>query len=143
MPSFQNSLLWLVPVLLVSAAPVSVADHATVYHPVPPGLHPGGVQPWAHPGGLHGWYLRYHDVPDWFERRDTVTLQAGDAVAANKAMQMRDPWPPYVDNRHILFHGEVAAGTMERYKAGPQAEPPPEYGNEYGEWTLSPREAVR
>jgi hypothetical protein len=64
-------------------------------------------------------------APDWFERRDTITLQAGDAVAANKAIQMRDPWPPYVANRNIPFNGVVMdqrhRPLQGRYgSAGPQ-----------------------
>jgi hypothetical protein len=91
--------------LLALSAPSALAD-PLVYNPGGPGYHPGSP---AH-------YYRYLASPDWFERRDTITLQAGDAVAANQTMQMRDPWPPYVNNQHILFHGEVMAGAIERYK---------------------------
>ena len=69
-----------------------------VYDPSQPGHHPGPLP----------YYYRYRILsPDWFERRDSVTQQAGDAVAANQAIQMRDPWPPYVNNRTILFNGQV------------------------------------
>jgi hypothetical protein len=98
--------------VLPAAVPAALAD-ALVYDPYRPGYHPGE----------QAYYYRYHKYPDWFERRDTVTLQAGDAVASNKAMQMRDPWPPYVNNRHIQFNGVVMDGAIDRYKAGSVIEP--------------------
>lgn len=122
--SSRSRLPWLCAVLVVSA-PAAMADPHPGYNPVYPGYHPGGLQPWAHPGGLHPWYARYHEMPDWFAHRDSVTLQAGDAVAANKAMQMVDPWPPYVQNRHIPFHGEVIDGAIDRYKADEVKDPAP------------------
>ena len=95
------------PALAVSA-PAALAD-PLVYDPYEPGHHPGPP----------AYYNRYRVLaPDWFERRDSVTLQVGDAVAANKAIQMRDPWPPYVNNRHILFDGVVMDGAIDRYRSG-------------------------
>ncbi len=32
----------------------------------------------------------------YLDRRDTMALSSGDAVAANKVAQMIDPWPPRV-----------------------------------------------
>lgn len=87
-----------------------------VYNPYQPGHHPGPLP----------YYYRYRILsPDWFERRDSITLQAGDAVAANQAVQMRDPWPPYVANRNIRFNGAVMQGAIERYEAGEVIEPQP------------------
>lgn len=34
-------------------------------------------------------------------RYDGVTLSAGDAIAANSAMQMVDPWPRGVENTRL------------------------------------------
>lgn len=102
--SSPNRLL-IAAALLAASAQLALAD-ALVYDPNRPGYHPGSP----------AYYQRYGLYPKWFERRDTVTLQAGDAVAANKAMMMRDPWPPYVGNRHIRFHGEVMDGAIDRYK---------------------------
>ena len=109
--SSPNRLL-IAAVLVAVSAPAAMAD-PLVYDPYRPGYHPG------HPG----WYMRYDRIPDWFERRDTVTLQVGDAVAANQAMQMRDPWPPYVANRHIQFNGVVMDRAIDQYKAGTVPEP--------------------
>jgi hypothetical protein len=92
---------------LAVSAPAARAD-ALVYDPWQPGYHRG--EP--------AYYNRYRVLaPDWFERRDSVTLQAGDATAANKAIQMRDPWPPYVNNRNIQFDGRVMDNAIDRYKA--------------------------
>jgi hypothetical protein len=117
--STRNNLLIAAVLLAVASpalpvlAPTALAE-PLVYNPYQPGYHPGTP---AH-------YLRYRVLaPDWFERRDTITLQAGDALAANKAMQMHDPWPPYVHDRHILYHGEMIAGAIERYKADRIKEP--------------------
>lgn len=115
-------------------APAPVHADPLVYNPYQPGYHPGPAP----------YYYRYRILaPDWFEHRDTITLQARDAVAHNKALQMRDPWPPYVANRNIPFNGKVMEGAIDRYTEGGIVESPPSYGDEYGDWTLNPRETTR
>ena len=106
------ALLAVTGAVLPGAVPAALAD-PLVYDPNRAGYHPG--EP--------AYYFRYHKYPDWFERRDTVTLQVGDAVASNKAMQMRDPWPPYVNNRHIQFNGVVMDRVIDQYKEGAVPEP--------------------
>jgi hypothetical protein len=57
--------------------------------------------------------------PDlYLDRRETIALQAGDAVAANKVTQMIDPWPAYSGNRNIAFNGEKMQTAQERYRTG-------------------------
>ncbi|MEO3387518.1 hypothetical protein [Mesorhizobium sp. CAU 1741] len=49
-------------------------------------------------------------------RYDGVTLQAGDAIAANTAMQMVDPWPVGVEDTHLLVpadRGEAESSEAE------------------------------
>ena len=92
-----------IPALAVTA-PAAQAD-ALVYDPYQPGYHRG--EP--------AYYNRYVVAPNWFERRDSVTLQHGDAVASNKAIQMADPWPPYVANRNVPFSGIKANQAVDRY----------------------------
>ena len=96
------------PALAVTAsAPAARAD-PLVYDPWQPGHHQG----------VPAYYNRYRVLaPDWFERRDTVTLQSGDSVASNKAIQMADPWPPYVANRNIPFDGIKMDQAIDRYHA--------------------------
>ena len=52
----------------------------------------------------------------YLDRRDTVSLGAGDAVAANKVTHMVDPWPIRAGDRNIAFDGERLAATAERYR---------------------------
>ena len=100
---------------LAVTAPAARAD-ALVYDPWQPGYHRG--EP--------AYYNRYRVLaPDWFERRDSVTLQAGDAVASNKSIQMRDPWPPYVANRNIQFNGVKMDSAVDRYKSDTVFQPVP------------------
>lgn len=50
------------------------------------------------------------------DRRDTVSLSGGDAVAANRVAQMVDPWPPHSGNTNIAFNGERMQRTVECYR---------------------------
>ena len=52
----------------------------------------------------------------YLDRRDTVSLAAGDAVAVNKVTHMVDPWPARAGDRDIAFDGERMAGAAERYR---------------------------
>jgi hypothetical protein len=52
----------------------------------------------------------------YLDRRDTVSFAAGDSVAANKVVQMVDPWPPRAGDRNIAFNGERMAAAAERYR---------------------------
>jgi hypothetical protein len=52
----------------------------------------------------------------YLDRRDTVSFGAGDAVAANKAIQTIDPWPAYAGRTEIAYDGERAAAAAERYR---------------------------
>jgi hypothetical protein len=52
----------------------------------------------------------------YLDRRDSVSFEAGDAVAANKVTHMIDPWPVYAGNRNIGFDGERMQGAAERYR---------------------------
>ena len=51
-------------------------------------------------------------------RQDAISPGAGDAVAANKILQMQDPWPVASADRNLVTNGPVAAGAMERYRTG-------------------------
>jgi hypothetical protein len=52
----------------------------------------------------------------YYDRRETISLGADDAVATNKVTQMIDPWPPQSGNRHIPGNGDRVAGAVERYR---------------------------
>ena len=52
---------------------------------------------------------------DYLDRKDTVYLGGGNAVAANKVAQTIDPWPPGSFKKHHSTNGQRAAKAMERY----------------------------
>jgi hypothetical protein len=52
----------------------------------------------------------------YWDRRETISLGANDAVETNKVVHMVDPWPPYSANRNIAFNGERIQAAHERYR---------------------------
>lgn len=52
----------------------------------------------------------------YFDRRDAVTLGAGDAIAANEAEQTIDPWPAHSGNTNIAANGQKMQSAVERYR---------------------------
>lgn len=54
----------------------------------------------------------------YFDRRDTVTLYSGEAMAANRVTHTIDPWPPYSGQTRLVYSGEKAAVASERYRTG-------------------------
>jgi hypothetical protein len=59
----------------------------------------------------------------YFERRETIALGAGDAVAANQVEQMVDPWPPYSNNKNLTFSGERMQRAIECYRVDKVTQP--------------------
>jgi hypothetical protein len=59
----------------------------------------------------------------YFDRRDTIALGAGDAVAANQVEQMVDPWPPNSSNRNLTFNGERMQRAVECYRIDKVTQP--------------------
>ncbi|MGZ5835553.1 MAG: hypothetical protein ACXWJ6_13875 [Xanthobacteraceae bacterium] len=53
----------------------------------------------------------------YYDRRETVSSGAADAVASNMAVQTIDPWPPNVANQNIAMNGDRAVLAAERYRA--------------------------
>ena len=54
----------------------------------------------------------------YYDRRDTISLASGEAMAANRVTHIIDPWPPHAANRNIAYNGEKAATASERYRTG-------------------------
>jgi hypothetical protein len=52
------------------------------------------------------------------DRRDTITLYSGEAMAANRVTHVIDPWPAASGQRNIAYNGEKAATASERYRTG-------------------------
>jgi hypothetical protein len=68
-------------------------------------------------GGVIGSLLAGCSDPGlYLDRRDTIGLGAGDAVAANAAEQTIDPWPPQSGNTHLTANGQKMQSAVERYR---------------------------
>lgn len=52
----------------------------------------------------------------YYDRRETVSFSANDAVATALATQTVDPWPPASANRNIAANGVVVQSAVERYR---------------------------
>jgi hypothetical protein len=52
----------------------------------------------------------------YYDRRESIGLGAGDAVASNKVAQIVDPWPANVTKRSIAFDGQRMQAAQERYR---------------------------
>jgi hypothetical protein len=66
--------------------------------------------------GLGTWLAGCSDV--YLDRRETVALSGGDAIAANEVTQMVDPWPPNSGDKNIAFNGQKMQVAIERYRTG-------------------------
>ena len=54
----------------------------------------------------------------YLQRKDTVTLSAGDAKDVNARTHMLAAWPPGVGDRRIPMQGTRAARAMDCYRQG-------------------------
>ena len=54
----------------------------------------------------------------YFDRRETIALHAGDAMASNRVTHMIDPWSRASANRNIGHNGERMQTAHERYRTG-------------------------
>jgi hypothetical protein len=52
------------------------------------------------------------------DRRESISLLSGEAMAANRVTHVIDPWPPASANRNIAFNGEKMQTAAERYRTG-------------------------
>ena len=53
---------------------------------------------------------------EYLDRRDTIALSAGNAVATDAVTHMVDPWPRASANRDIAFNGPKMEIAAERYR---------------------------
>jgi len=54
----------------------------------------------------------------YFQRKDTVTFGAGDAVAWDNAQQIANPWPRSARNTRIPTNGEKGVQAVRQYVKG-------------------------
>jgi hypothetical protein len=59
----------------------------------------------------------------YYDRRETISLGAKDAVIANQVEQTIDPWPRQSGNTNLAFNGEKMQSAQERYRQN-QVYPP-------------------
>jgi hypothetical protein len=52
----------------------------------------------------------------YYDRRDTVSFGANDAVATAVATQTIDPWPRASADRRVAANGVVVQSAVERYR---------------------------
>src|SRR5262245_38917684 len=53
---------------------------------------------------------------EYLDRRDTIALSGGNAVATDVVTHMVDPWPLESANRNIAFNGPKMQTAVERYR---------------------------
>jgi hypothetical protein len=54
----------------------------------------------------------------YFDRRETVSIVSGEAMAANQVTHMIDPWSPASGRRNIAYNGQKAQLAAECYRTG-------------------------
>ncbi|HZR60265.1 MAG TPA: hypothetical protein VFA80_04905 [Xanthobacteraceae bacterium] len=59
----------------------------------------------------------------YLDRRDSLALSAGDAIAANQAVQVIDPWPRRSGNTNLVFSGQRMQAAAERYRTNTVVQP--------------------
>ena len=52
----------------------------------------------------------------YYDRREGVSFEAGNAVASNNAVQIIDPWPAAAARRGIASNGQRVQSAIERYR---------------------------
>jgi hypothetical protein len=52
----------------------------------------------------------------YYDRRESIALSAGDAVATNIDTHMVDPWPRRSGDRNLAFNGERMQKASECYR---------------------------
>lgn len=53
---------------------------------------------------------------EYLDRREAVSLNAGDAMAANRVTMMVDPWPRASADKNIRFNGDRMQKAVARYR---------------------------
>jgi hypothetical protein len=52
----------------------------------------------------------------YLDRREYISLSAGDALRSNQVVHMVDPWPAHSARRDIAFDGQKMQSAVERYR---------------------------
>jgi hypothetical protein len=65
---------------------------------------------------LAGLFAVLGGCSEYLDRRDSIALSGGDAVATNVVTHTVDPWPPASANRNLAFNGQKMETAVERYR---------------------------
>jgi hypothetical protein len=60
---------------------------------------------------------------DYLDRRDTIALSGGNAVATDAMTEMVDPWPAASADRTIPFNGQKMQSAVQRYRENKVPQP--------------------
>ncbi len=78
-----------------------------------------GMTRWVAFGAASLALLAVVSCRQYLQRADTVNFAGGEAVAANKAIQTIDPWPPEAFRRHHTTSAKRLVVGREHYDGGP------------------------
>ncbi|HZD91713.1 MAG TPA: hypothetical protein VE224_16555 [Pseudolabrys sp.] len=53
---------------------------------------------------------------EYLDRRDSISINAGDALAADRVTMMVDPWPRVSADKNIRFNGDRMQSAVARYR---------------------------
>jgi hypothetical protein len=59
----------------------------------------------------------------YLDGRDSISLGAGDAIAANEVEQTIDPWPAWSGNTNIAANGQRMQSAVEHYRTNTEVQP--------------------
>ena len=59
----------------------------------------------------------------YLDRRDSLALSSGDAIAGDEVVQVIDPWPPRSANTNLVFNGQRMQAAAERYRTNTVVQP--------------------
>ncbi len=60
---------------------------------------------------------------EYLDRRDGISMQAGNALQTDKVTQMVDPWPAVSADRNIASNGVAMETAVARYRTGTVIQP--------------------
>jgi hypothetical protein len=79
----------------------------------------------------------------YLDRRETISLSAGDALRTNQVVHMVDPWPAHSANRDIAFDGQKMQSAVERYRTNRVIRPVSATTSTAGYDTAAPAVAIK
>jgi ABC-type oligopeptide transport system substrate-binding subunit len=62
---------------------------------------------------------------EYLDRREGITATGGDAVRANIATHVANPWQPGANDANLVLRADRLVEIIERNKEPPPAPPPP------------------